>query len=150
MRSLTTFLQEDKYSGSVDTAFKGYNIRQAMRKEPELTMRAMVAMIKYVSDTIDANKRLTTAREYATCMDYLMNDDFGGNYTLEDFRIICEDIIVAKYFERCKISEFVHAWRNYDQRKLEAARRRQEAIRMEHERAQEEYQRNMRRLMERN
>ena len=121
-----------------------------MRKAPGLTMRAMVAMIKHVSDTIDANKRLNTAQEYTMCMDYLVNDDFGGNYTLEDFRIICEEMIVAKYFERCKVSEFVHAWRNYDERKLEAARRRQQAIRIEHERAQEQYQRDMRRLMESN
>ena len=110
----------------------------------------MIAMIKHVSDTIDANKRLSTAQDYVMCMDNLLGSNFGGNYTFEDFRIICQEMIVAKYFERCKISEFVHAWRNYDQRKLEAARRRQQAIRMEHERAQEEYQRNMRRMIESN
>lgn len=138
IRSLTTFLQDVRYGGTIQEAFEGYNIKKAYRHAPNVVEHAMIAMIKHVSDTIDANKRLSTAQDYVMCMDNLLGSNFGGNYTFEDFRIICQEMIVAKYFERCKHHEFVDAWNKYDDRKTEEARRRSREIAKNHEFAMNE------------
>jgi len=90
----------------------------------------MAQLVKYVSDELDMNKRLSTQEEYGRTVERLLDNPFGKNYTFEDFRVICERMIAKKYYERCKWYEFKEAWEEYDGVKdAESARRRSDYAR---------------------
>lgn len=112
------------YEGTIDEAWEGYSISMAMRHAPIPTRHAMINLVKHVSDMVDAAKRLETLQDYDLCVDYLLKSKFGGNYTLLDFRLICEQLIKAKSYNRLKVAEFVAAWEKYDEAKTDYARER--------------------------
>ncbi len=93
----------------------------------------MMQLVKYVSDTLDMNKRLKSAQDYMLVVERLISDDYGKHFTLEDFRYICERMLEAKYFERCKFPEFLDAWRKHDDRKTQHAHVRNEQGRAQRE-----------------
>jgi hypothetical protein len=111
----------------VSEAYGGTPITRLVRQAPQLTRHTMAQLVKYVSDELDMNKRLKSQEEYGRTVERLLDNPFGKNYTLEDFRVICERMIAKKYYERCKWYEFKEAWEEYDQVKdAESARRRAE------------------------
>ena len=112
---------------TVSDAYAGTPISRLVRQAPELTRHAMVTLVKHVSDTLDMNKRLKSTEEYLDTVRRLLDNPFGKNYTIEDFRVICDRMIGKKYYERCKWYEFKEAWEEYDGVKdAESARRRAE------------------------
>lgn len=113
--------------------FNGTNIRTALKMDPDKTRLTMALMIKNVSDAVDANKRMSTMAEYADCVEWLLTDNFGGNYTLEDFRAICDELATAKTFGRLKRGEFISAWQAYDTKKTAAAHERNRLARIQAE-----------------
>lgn len=112
------------FTGTVEDAWEGYSVSMAMRHAPIPTRHAMINLVKHVSDMVDAAKRLETLQEYDLCVSYLLQSNFGGNYTLLDFRLICEGLIKAKNFNRLKVAEFVAEWEKYDEAKTNHARER--------------------------
>lgn len=127
--SLRTTSEITPYNGTLDDAWEGYNIRTAMREAPELTRAAMINLVKHVSDLVDVAQRLKTMAEYDLCVQYLLRSDFGGNYTLEDFRRICEGLIRNVNYNRLKVETFVKAWEAYDRDKTNHAHVRNERMR---------------------
>lgn len=117
----------------MDDAWEGFSIRTAMRQAPKPTRAAMINLVKHVSDLVDAGKRLATLQEYDITVDYLLKSNFGGNYTLEDFRRICEGLVKSKNYNRLKVAEFVEAWESYDRDKTNHAHVRNERQRREQE-----------------
>jgi len=119
--SLRTSLQNicalGPYRGDLDDAWSGTPLTMAVRCAPEVTRVAMMQLVKFVSDTLDMNKRLKSTQEYMDTVERLIDNDYGRMFTLEDFRYICERMIEAKYYERCKFPEFLDAWRKHDQTK---------------------------------
>lgn len=81
----------------------------------------MMNLVKHVSDLVDVAQRLKTMAEYDLCVQYLLRSDFGGNYTLEDFRRICEGLIRNVNYNRLKVDTFVKAWEAYDRDKTNHA-----------------------------
>lgn len=118
--------------------FNGTNIRTALKLDPDKTRATLIAMVKNVSDAVDANKRMSSMAEYADCVEWLLTDNFGGNYTIEDFRAICDELGTTKTFGRLKRGEFISAWQAYDSKKTAAAheRNRLAEIKRENEAAQ--------------
>jgi len=98
----------------VSEAYGGTPITRLVRQAPQLTRHTMAQLVKYVSDELDMNKRLKNQEEYGRTVERLLDNPFGKNYTLEDFRVICEWMIATKYYERCKWYEFKEAWEEYD------------------------------------
>lgn len=129
-QSICTGLKLGSGSLGVSEAYGGTPINRLVRQAPQLTRHTMAQLVKYVSDELDMNKRLKTQEEYGRTVERLLDSPFGKNYTIEDFRVICERMIGKKYFERCKWYEFKEAWEEYDSVKDgESARRRSEQAR---------------------
>lgn len=122
--SIVGSLRKDKMITTRD-AFGGTPLSLLLRQAPELSRHAMVMLVKYVSDTLDMNKRLKTTEEYMDTVRRLLDNPYGKNYTLEDFRVICDRMIGKKYFERCKWYEFKEAWEEHDGIKHSEGMRRQ-------------------------
>lgn len=86
---------------------------------PEITRAAILRLIMDASEFIDAKKRLETISDYAFTADTLL--DKFPSFTLEDFRICCDNVKAETHYERLKAGEFAKVFAAYDERKSEAA-----------------------------
>jgi hypothetical protein len=97
---------------------------------PDETRATMALMVKNVSDAVNAKARMKTMAEYANCVEWLIDDNWGRNYTLEDFRRICDEVSEIDNYGSLMRKQFVDVWRAYDRKKdAEAlARTRRQAV----------------------
>lgn len=86
---------------------EGTNIRSALRVRPEETKAAILAMVKGVSDYVDAKKRLETASDYILTTEMIL--EVFPVFKLEELRLVCDRMKTGYYggfYERLKAAEF--------------------------------------------
>ena len=103
---------------TIQTAFKGTNVRTAMNLDEQATRAALLGMLAKCVRFVDANKTLTEGDEYKMALDELV----GGypSFTIEDWRLCL--YMMAKetfggYYERLKLAQFVECFTKYEQLK---------------------------------
>jgi hypothetical protein len=101
---------------TIETAFKGTNVRTALKLDEQATRAALIAMLAKCVRSYDANKTLTEGDEYKMVLDELVKG-FPA-FTIEDWRL-CLYMIAkesfGRFYERLKLAQFVECFTKYDQ-----------------------------------
>ena len=103
---------------TIETAFKGTNVRTALKLDEQATRAALIAMLAKCVRFVDANKTLTEGDEYKMVLDELVKG--FPTFTIEDWRLCL--YMMAKetfggYYERLKLGQFVECFTKYEQLK---------------------------------
>lgn len=116
--SLENLQKQDISQVTIETAFKGTNVRTAMKLNPEMTRATLLGMLGKCVRFVDANKTITEGDEYKMVMDELIQT--YPCFTIEDWRLAL--YMMAKetfggYYERLKLAQFVECFGKYEQLK---------------------------------
>ena len=103
---------------TIETAFKGTNVRTALKVDEQATRAALIGMLAKCVRFVDANKTLTEGDEYKMALDELVKG--FPTFTIEDWRLCL--YMMAKetfggYYERLKLAQFVECFTKYEQLK---------------------------------
>jgi hypothetical protein len=138
-KSLDNLQKQDVSQLTVETCFKGTNVKTALKVDEVRTRVALVAMINRTVKFIDANKTLSTPEEVELTINELIQS--FPCYTLEDWRLCC--YMMAKeafgpYYERLKLAQFVECFNKYEQLKQPVIQTIRDNERKDYEREQAE------------
>jgi len=116
--SLESLQKQEISQVTIETAFKGTNVRTALKVDEQATRAALIAMLAKCVRFVDANKTLTEGDEYKMVLDELVKG--FPTFTIEDWRLCL--YMMAKetfggYYERLKLAQFVECFTKYEQLK---------------------------------
>ena len=116
--SLESLQKQEISQVTIETAFKGTNVRTALKLDEQATRAALIAMLAKCVRFVDANKTLTEGDEYKMVLDELVKG--FPTFTIEDWRLCL--YMMAKetfggYYERLKLAQFVECFTKYEQLK---------------------------------
>lgn len=131
--------QQDVSQLTVETCFRGTNVKTALKVDEVATRAALVAMINRTVQFIDANKTLSTPEEIEMVINELIKT--FPCCTIEDWRLCC--YMMAKesfgpYYERLKLAQFVECFNKYEQLKQPVIQTIRDNERKDYEREQAE------------
>ena len=129
---------------TIETCFKGTNIKTALAIDEAPTRAALIGMLTRCVKFIDANKTLTEPEHIAMTVNELLQQ--FPTFTLEDWRLCL--YMMAKesfgpYYERLKLAQFVDCFKKYDQLKQPVVQTIRENERKEAQRLQDEAMRHL-------
>lgn len=100
---------------TIETAFKGTNVRTALKVDEQATRAVLIAMLAKCVRSYDANKTLTEGDEYKMVLDELVEG--FPSFTIEDWRL-CLYMIAkesfGRFYERLKLAQFVECFTKYE------------------------------------
>ena len=116
--SLESLQKQEISQVTIETAFKGTNVRTALKVDEQATRAALIAMLAKCVRFVDANKTLTEGDEYKMVLDELVKS--FPTFTIEDWRLCL--YMMAKetfggYYERLKLAQFVECFSKYEELK---------------------------------
>ena len=143
-RSLQNLQELDVSKLTIETCFKGTNVKTALVIDEAPTRAALIGMLTRCVKFIDANKTLTEPEHIAMTVNELLQQ--FPTFTLEDWRLCL--FMMAKesfgpYYERLKLAQFVDCFKKYDQLKQPVVQTIRENERKEDQRLQDEAMRHL-------
>ena len=143
-KSLQNLQEVDVSTLTIETCFKGTNVKTALKTDEAPTRAALIGMLTRCVKFIDANKTLTEPEHIAMTVNELLQQ--FPTFTLEDWRLCL--YMMAKesfgpYYERLKLAQFVDCFAKYDELKQPVIQTIRQNERKEAQRVQDEAMRHL-------